>query len=390
MWFSAGRALIDHFKSNMLPDEDAKNKDRGIDISVVIPSYNHALYITEAIDSVLGQTFGNWELIVIDDGSTDGTRALLDKAYAGHSQIRLIYQKNHGAHHAINQGMSLATGRYISILNSDDVYHPERLQTLLTHCDATPFALAFTPLAPIDAHSAPISDEQHPWSLLYARLVREYEHDGARQALLTGNFAVTTSNFFFRTDILKTVGGFRKKRYNHDWDFMTRLVRQGLSIVCVGDKPLLSYRLHGRNTITQNTLMARLELKQILHSLVPPQDPYLAKLVTSIQTNMRSIRREHQARIVQQVRSGYDNHIQSMLIDLQAQHAVRTEQLHTANQALTQENQTLANTRESLLHQTALLEQHLTQIHNSRTYRFAQRLSRMVQTCKKLLRQTRA
>lgn len=373
----------------MLPNEDASSKDGGIDISVVIPSYNHALYIAEAIDSVLGQTFSNWELIVIDDGSTDGTRALLDTRYAGHNQIRLIYQNNQGAHHAINTGMALAKGRYISILNSDDVYHPERLHTLLTYCDATQCALAFTPLAPIDAHSAPITDEQHPWCLLYARLVHEYKRDGARQALLTGNFAVTTSNFFFRADLLKTLGGFRKKRYNHDWDFMARLVRQGLVIVCVGDKPLLSYRLHSHNTITQNTLMARLELKQILHNLLPPQDPYLAKLMTSIQTNMRSIRREHQARIVQQVRSGYDNHIQNMLIDLQAQHATEIEQLHEAHRALYQERQAWEEARNSLLQQTASLEQHLTQIQNSRTYRFAQRLSRMMQTCKKLFRQTK-
>lgn len=380
----------------MLSSEDATSKDGGIDISVVIPSYNHALYIAEAIDSVLGQTFCNWELVVIDDGSTDGTRALLDTRYASHSQIRLIYQNNQGAHHAINTGMALAKGRYISILNSDDVYHPERLQTLWAHCEASPCALAFTPLTPIDAHSAPITDEQHPWCLLYARLVREFQRGGARQALLTGNFAVTTSNFFFRADLLKTLGGFRKKRYNHDWDFMARLVRQGLEIACVGDKPLLSYRLHGHNTITQNTLMARLELKQILHNLVPPQDLYLAKLVTSIQTNLRSIRREHQARIVQQVRSGYDNHIQNMLADLQAQHAAQIGQLHDANQELKRKNQVLVNenqalvdTRESLLQQNASLEQQLTLIQSSRTYRFAQRLSRALQACERLLGQTR-
>ena len=341
-------------------NEAATSKNDGIDVSIVIPSYNHALYIGEAIESVLVQTFRNWELIVIDDGSTDNTRALLDKAYSGHRQIRLIYQNNQGAHHAINNGMALAKGQYISILNSDDVYHPERLQTLLTYCKATPCSLAFTPLAPIDAHSSPITNVQHPWCLLYARLVREYTHGGARQALLIGNFAVTTSNFFFRADLLKTLGGFRKKRYNHDWDFMARLVRQGLEIVCVGDKPLLSYRLHGHNTITQNTLMARLELKQILHSLVPPQDPYLAKLVTSIQTNLRSIRREHEARIVQQFCSENSDRIQA-----------------------------LADTHARLLQQNAALEEHLAQIQNSRTYRFAQRLSRVVQTCRKLLGKTR-
>jgi glycosyltransferase involved in cell wall biosynthesis len=357
MWFSAGRALIDHFKSNMLPDEDAKNKDSGIDISVVIPSYNHALYIAQAMDSVLAQTFRNWELIVIDDGSTDGTRDLLDKAYAGHSRIRLVYQNNQGAHHAINQGMSLAKGRYISILNSDDVYHPERLQTLWTHCETSPCALAFTPLGPIDAQGSPIVDVHHPWCLLYARLFREFSHGGARQALLTGNFAVTTSNFFFRADLLKTMVGFRKKRYNHDWDFMVRLVRQGLDIVCVGDQPLLSYRLHGHNTITQNTLMARVELKQILKALVPADDPYCARLVSQAELNMRSMRREHQVLVAKKIRDEYDK--------------------------------VLTETRENLLQQIAALNHHLIEIQNSRSYRFAQHLSRVAQACRRLLGKAR-
>lgn len=369
----------------MLPNEDATSKDGGIDISVVIPSYNHALYIAQAIDSVLAQTFRNWELIVVDDGSTDDTRAMLDTRYAGHSQIRLIYQNNQGAHHAINTGMALAEGRYISILNSDDVYHPERLQTLLSHCERHPCGLAFTPLAPIDAQGQPLVSLDHPWCRLYARLTQEYTQDGARQALVTGNFAVTTSNFFFRADLLKSLGGFHKQRYNHDWDFMARLLRHGHDIVCVGDKPLLSYRLHGSNTITQNTLMARIELKRILQSLVPADDPFMSQLVSRIQLNMRSIRHEHLARAVQQVRSGYDNHIRNMLADLQAQHAKQIGELNQVHQALSQENQALTGIRESLLQQTASLELHLSQIQRSRTYRFARRLSGWAAVARKLL-----
>lgn len=369
----------------MLPDDDATNNDGGMDISVVIPSYNHSLYIAEAIDSVVGQTFRNWELIVVDDGSTDGTRALLDTKYSGHSQIRLIYQNNQGAHHAINTGMALAKGRHISILNSDDVYHPERLQTLLNHCEMYPCGLAFTPLAPIDAQGQPLVSLDHPWCRLYARLTQEYTQDGARQALVTGNFAVTTSNFFFRTDLLKTLGGFHKQRYNHDWDFMARLLRHGHDIVCVGDKPLLSYRLHGHNTITQNTLMARLELKRILQSLVPADDPYMSRLVSRIQLNMRSIHHEHLARVVQQVRSGYDNHIQNMLADLQAQHAAQIREINEAHQALNHENQASADFRRSLLCQIASLELHLAQIQSSRTYWFAQRLSGWAAVARRLL-----
>lgn len=383
----------------MLPNEDATSKDGGIDISVVIPSYNHALYIAQAIDSVLEQTFRNWELIVVDDGSTDDTRTLLDVKYAGHRQIRLIYQNNQGAHHALNTGMALAKGRYICILNSDDVYHPERLQTLLSHCERHPCGLAFTPLAPIDAQGQPLATLDHPWCRLYARLTQEYTQDGARQALVTGNFAVTTSNFFFRADLLKSLGGFHKQRYNHDWDFMARLLRHGHDIVCVGDKPLLSYRIHGSNTITQNTLMARIELKRILQSLVPADDHFMSRLVSRIHLNLRSIRHEHLARAVQQVRSGYDNHIQNMLADLQGQHAkqigelnqtnqflnLKNQALNQENQALSQENQALTDIRESLLQQTASLQLHLAQIQSSRTYRFSLRLSGWAAAVRKLL-----
>lgn len=275
---------------------------KGVDVSVVIPSYNHALFIEDAIEGVIQQTLGSWELIIIDDGSSDGTRHLLESRYASHPQIKIIYQNNQGAHHAINRGMSLAAGRYISILNSDDVYHPDRLRRLVEFCDQDPVGLAFTLVAPVDAKGEAIDSPEHPWCRLYARLIRELREDGVRMALLTGNFAITTSNFFFRTELVQELGGFSNLRYNHDWDFMARVAQRGMSIVCFGDEPLLSYRIHGNNTITQNTLKARLELKRVLHSLIPPADPYSARLVSRIELNMRSIRREHEARLLGQQR----------------------------------------------------------------------------------------
>jgi hypothetical protein len=141
----------------------------------------------------------------------------------------------------------------------------------------------------------------HPWCRLYARLIRELREDGVRMALLTGNFAITTSNFFFRRELVQELGGFSNLRYNHDWDFMARLVQRGLAIVCVGDEPLMSYRIHGNNTITQNTLKARLELKRVLHRLMPPADPYSARLISRIELNMRSIRREHEAMLAERL-----------------------------------------------------------------------------------------
>jgi O-antigen biosynthesis protein len=280
---------------------------QGIDVSVVIPSYNHALFIVDAIESVIQQTFRSWELIIVDDGSTDGSCKLLESKFGLHNQIKIIFQNNQGAHHAINRGMALASGRYISILNSDDIYHPERLQKLVNYCDQNPVDLAFTLVSPIDANGLIINAEGHPWCRLYARLIRELQEDGVKMALLTGNFAITTSNFFFHSRLFLELGGFANMRYNHDWDFMARLVHKGMTLKCVGDGPLLSYRIHGGNTITQNTLKARLELKRILRSLIPPADPYCARLVSRIELNMRSIRREHEVRLLTQQLAQIEN-----------------------------------------------------------------------------------
>ena len=117
--------------------------------------------------------------------------------------------------------------------------------------------------------------------------------------------------------------------------------------------------------------MARLELKQILQSLLPENDPYLAKLVLQMQINMRSIRHEHQARVLQKVREGYDHHIEKMLVDIQAQHQL----------ALSQEQ---AKLQDAMALQINSLERHLHEIQNSRTYQVSQFLSRRLNWVKKL------
>ena len=338
------------------------------DISVVIPSYNHARYIGQAIESVIRQTHRNWELIVIDDGSTDGTRELLDTTYLGHPHIQIFYQDNRGAHHAINRGVSMAKGRNISILNSDDVYHPDRLQTLLAYSQVYLDSLIFTQLTPVDAQGIAMAPS-HPWCLFYERLIQEYRRDGTKLALLTGNFAVTTSNFFFSADLFKAIGGFRKKRYNHDWEFMARLVSHGHQIVCVGQQPLLSYRLHGNNTIMQNTLMARIELKGILHHFIPPKDPYLQRLVSRMQLNMRSIRHEHLARVISNVREDCYKNSQKLQENMRQEHEVEINRL----------NRSLHDMQQTLL-----------QIQNSRAYIYAARVSGLIASMKKMFQRTRS
>ena len=101
-------------------------------VSVVIPAYNHERYVGAAIESVLEQTYSNFELIVVDDGSTDRTADIIKK-YSD-KRISYYYQENQDAYNTINRGISLARGQFIAILNSDDIYHKKRLETLLSAC----------------------------------------------------------------------------------------------------------------------------------------------------------------------------------------------------------------------------------------------------------------
>ena len=98
-------------------------------VSAIIPTYNRAALVTEAVDSVLAQTYQNVEVIVVDDGSTDGTQERL--AQYG-DKIRVIYQQNAGPSAARNLGIASATGSLIAFLDSDDLWLPTKLERQVT------------------------------------------------------------------------------------------------------------------------------------------------------------------------------------------------------------------------------------------------------------------
>lgn len=99
-------------------------------VSVIIPVYNVAPYLKEALDSVVGQTYHNLEILIIDDGSEDGSGELCDE-YLCDSRVVVIHQENQGLSAARNTGLDLMTGEYVAFLDSDDSYRPEMIQTLI-------------------------------------------------------------------------------------------------------------------------------------------------------------------------------------------------------------------------------------------------------------------
>jgi len=104
--------------------------------SVIIPTYNRRYFLKIAIESVLGQSFQDFELIVIDDGSTDGTKDLI-KSYKD-IRLKFISQKNHGVSHARNRGIENSNGRFTAFLDSDDSWIPEKLKIIKEYIDQFP------------------------------------------------------------------------------------------------------------------------------------------------------------------------------------------------------------------------------------------------------------
>lgn len=100
-------------------------------VSIILPTYNRAYILNQAIDSVLAQSFTDWELIIVDDGSTDDTREFVSHYIVCDPRIRYISQENAGACVARNNGMEHALGDIIVYLDSDDLFFPEYLSTLI-------------------------------------------------------------------------------------------------------------------------------------------------------------------------------------------------------------------------------------------------------------------
>jgi glycosyltransferase involved in cell wall biosynthesis len=113
--------------------------DRRPAVSVILPTYNRARFLSQAFESIKGQSFQDWELIVVDDGSTDSTRELVAQLKEGLPQpVLYVYQENQGAYGARNTGLDLAVGKYVAFFDSDDYWLPHHLLDCVRALEANP------------------------------------------------------------------------------------------------------------------------------------------------------------------------------------------------------------------------------------------------------------
>lgn len=128
-------------------------------VSVITPAFNAAVTIEATINSVLHQRHSNWELIIVDDGSTDNTAEKIRNHAASNPAIRLIQQKNSGPATARQNGIDNSNGRYIAFLDSDDCWLPDKLTSQLEFMDRNKVALSYTNFRRFDVKTGAVGRE---------------------------------------------------------------------------------------------------------------------------------------------------------------------------------------------------------------------------------------
>jgi alpha-1,3-rhamnosyltransferase len=214
-------------------------------VTIFIPSYNHERYIEQTVRSALEQSYPNIELIVIDDGSSDGSPALLERLSREHGFL-LRSQPNKGLATTLNLGLSLAKGKYFCPLGSDDLMLPTKTATQVAHLETHPdVAVCGSNVLAIDEHGRPLArhQRQHPARVLDFDDIFSNRHP-----------AIAASTAMLRTDVLKSVGGYDVNIRLEDFALWLKLTRAGHRIGALEDV-LLHYRKHPDNNYRNLRMM---------------------------------------------------------------------------------------------------------------------------------------
>jgi glycosyltransferase involved in cell wall biosynthesis len=207
-------------------------------VSVILTCYNHLAYLPEALDGILCQTFQDFEILAIDDGSTDGTR---DWLTAHSERLQLIFnEKNLGTYGSLNVALSKATGEFIAVLNDDDLWAPTKLERQLALFESHPkVGLVHTDGKFIDGKGDVV--EGSPLGFEFPRT----ETGDVLLSLVYAN-KIIASAVLVRAECFHKLGGFNEKYFGSgDWEMWMRVAEEWeIGFV---PEPLTYYRVHGAN-----------------------------------------------------------------------------------------------------------------------------------------------
>ena len=201
--------------------------------SIVLPVYNGAKYLREALASLRWQTLADWECVCVNDGSTDGSGEILEQFAAADRRFRVVHQANAGIVAALNRGIGEARSEWIARMDADDVALPERLAVQARFIEERPETLVVSShMACIDADGLPIGVQRGPT-----------EHAEIERRLLAGQNTINHPTVVMRREAVARAGRYRREyEWVEDADLWLRLARLGP--IAAIPQVLLKYRLH--------------------------------------------------------------------------------------------------------------------------------------------------
>ncbi len=239
---------------DVMESQSKLSKERPVLISVVMPTYNRRNYIRESLDSVLAQDFSDFEVIVVDDGSTDGTEEAV-RLYEG--RIRYIRQENRGAGVARNVGIRNARGAYIAFMDSDDLSRPNHLKSLYSFLDENPeFAM-------VVGNGGYLGGKyRYRSAIISPKRVKRLEERGVTVKDLFDGRVIRLQGTMTRKSVLEEVGLLDEWfRMSYDLDLALRIVKNH-QIGFINEEIYL-WRPHGDNISSDEELRSRENLRAL-------------------------------------------------------------------------------------------------------------------------------
>lgn len=217
-------------------------------VSVLIPVYNAEPHLDGAIQSVRAQTFTDFELVIVNDGSTDGSLDTMQRHAAEDPRVVVVDRPNAGIVAALNTGLAACRGEYIARMDGDDIAFPDRLERQHAYLEANPSVDL------VGGHVEPFGDHAYDGMTLTYPLTHEAID---RHGLEHGSGALVHPTFFARRSLYTRLGGYLDGYpYAEDFDFLLRAAEAG-KLACLPEK-VIKYRLHG-NQVTESKRFSQLQ-----------------------------------------------------------------------------------------------------------------------------------
>ncbi len=244
-------------------------------VSIIIPVYNGEKYLSETLDSIIGQIFTDWEIVAVNDGSTDNSHTILQeyKSKLG-SKMKIIDQENSGVSVARNVAIDNSEGRYFAFIDSDDVWLPEKLEKQIAILDDNPdVALVYSDLLDLVRENTNTRKQ-----ILNKKLHRGHIFE----PLFYFNF-IPLSSVVVKKEIIEKYGNFDAHyKIIQDYDLLLRIAED--NVIDYVDESLLLYRIH-ENNISGNVERKERENLELIQKWLQ-RKPYLAN---SFSFNMKLV-----------------------------------------------------------------------------------------------------